>query len=490
MLGRRTDVYPGLSTILVYPRAYVAPVRKNDGGIITESISLRVGETWSRGRLVLAVLAVAGLVQLACPARVDLVERSEGRLGSIRIYSGPVPSGQLVFLFSDVGGRNEALAKNAEDLAREGATVVSVDLASYLHNLRESSDGCHYVIAEIEDLSHRLERERGFPSYRAPLLAGLGEGGTLAYAALAQAPWATLAGAVSVDATPTLATRVPLCAGAPAEADPAAGYRYGPFEALPGDWWVSPRASLPSALAALAQESSDDRAAGSRNDRLTKLVLSALSSGEKVASTLSDLPLTELPTSGPATQLAVVYSGDGGWRDLDKQIAAVLAREGTPVVGVDSLRYFWSEKKPDVVASDLERILRHYRERWGARRFLLIGYSFGAQILPFAVNRLPPELRAEVAQISLLAVGPLAPFQIAVTGWLGIPAAGLPVLPELRSLDLHRVQCIYGQDEKETLCAAPELDGAELIRTSGGHHFDGDFEKLAAEILEGAALRP
>lgn len=54
LLGRDTDVYPGLYTILVYPHAYVAPVRTSQHGIVTEGTSVRAGESWSRGSLVLA----------------------------------------------------------------------------------------------------------------------------------------------------------------------------------------------------------------------------------------------------------------------------------------------------------------------------------------------------------------------------------------------------------------------------------------------------
>jgi hypothetical protein len=54
LLGREADVYPGLSTILVYPHAYVANVRSSHGGIVTEATAVRAGESWSRGSLVLA----------------------------------------------------------------------------------------------------------------------------------------------------------------------------------------------------------------------------------------------------------------------------------------------------------------------------------------------------------------------------------------------------------------------------------------------------
>ena len=53
---------------------------------------------------------------------------------------------------------------------------------------------------------------------------------------------------------------------------------------------------------------------------------------------LRDLPLTELPSKQPGPLMAVIYSGDGGWRDLDKEIGEHLADEGVPVVGADGRR--------------------------------------------------------------------------------------------------------------------------------------------------------
>jgi type IV secretory pathway VirJ component len=186
----------------------------------------------------------------------------------------------------------------------------------------------------------------------------------------------------------------------------------------------------------------------------------------------------------------VIYSGDGGWRDLDKEIGEYLAAHGLPCVGVDSLRYFWRAKTPDVVAADLARIIRHFQRQWNAHEAVLVGYSFGAGVLPFAVNRLPADERAAVLQISLLGLEPRAPFEIAVTGWLGgVAPDAPPVLPELRQLELSRVQCFYGEEEAQTLCPDPDLAAAEIIRTPGGHHFDRDYEALARRILAGADAR-
>lgn len=48
------DVYPGLDAILVYPSAYRASSTKREGLVVIESDDARLGESWTRGVVVLA----------------------------------------------------------------------------------------------------------------------------------------------------------------------------------------------------------------------------------------------------------------------------------------------------------------------------------------------------------------------------------------------------------------------------------------------------
>jgi Mlc titration factor MtfA (ptsG expression regulator) len=58
LLHRDTDVYPDLVSIIVYPSAYVARGKTFDGPVVTESSTPRLGESWTRGVIVLAWDAV------------------------------------------------------------------------------------------------------------------------------------------------------------------------------------------------------------------------------------------------------------------------------------------------------------------------------------------------------------------------------------------------------------------------------------------------
>ena len=55
LLHRQTGYYPRLRSILVYPHAYVAWHRERGaGGVVSDEVQQRAGESWSRGAVVLA----------------------------------------------------------------------------------------------------------------------------------------------------------------------------------------------------------------------------------------------------------------------------------------------------------------------------------------------------------------------------------------------------------------------------------------------------
>ncbi len=55
LLHRRTDYFPRLVSVIVYPSTYVAPHREEDeAGIVTEGMETRAGESWFQGAVVLS----------------------------------------------------------------------------------------------------------------------------------------------------------------------------------------------------------------------------------------------------------------------------------------------------------------------------------------------------------------------------------------------------------------------------------------------------
>ncbi len=447
-----------------------------------------------------ATVAAAGAVLLAlgatqahateAPAHSAVTHVSGGRYGDVAVTRPIGGMRGFTVLFSAGEHWNADDQTRADALAHHGALVVGVDKERYATNLAAvKTETCHKLYSDAEALSHQLERQEASSQYFAPIAVGTDEGALIAQRMLAQAPANTMAGAVSLDPAAKLDPRF-----APCPADPTLSRGKG----LPGFFEqgmtqakaVAGASKAPAASSAVPAAAAVPRAFAanlSDADKLVALTAPHLHLAVENEEDVSDLPLVELPAAHPTDMLAVVISGDGGWRDLDKTIAEALQKQGISVIGWDALRYFWSEKPPAQTSHDLARVINTYASRWHAKHIALVGYSFGADVMPFAYNRLPEAVRAKVSYMSLLGFAPDADFQIRVVGWLGMPASdkALKVQPELAKVPPSIVQCVYGADEKDTLCPALANTGIDLVKTNGSHHFDGDYSALAAKIIEG-----
>jgi type IV secretory pathway VirJ component len=429
----------------------------------------------------LTALGIASPVVLAQTTTI-----SGGRYGEVMVSQPQGSMRGFVVLFSALTGWTKADQQAADQLAQHDMLVIGVDAGRYAATLATVQEDCHHLVGDAEAISHQLQRELGSKAYFTPIMAGRDEGGLLAEQVLSAAPSNTIAGAIAVDPTPTLDPRFNSC-----PPDPTIIHDRG----LPGFWEIGATTALVTPVQSLAAQVRQsgarlevrnfpaDTTEGSILLALSEPHLGSLAPDEE---NVSDLPLVELPATHPTNMLAIVISGDGGWRDLDKTIADNLQNWGVSVVGLDSLRYFWSKKSPEQTARDLARIIRFYTTRWHAGSIALIGYSFGADVLPFVYNRLPARQRDEVTLVALLGFAHAADFEIRVTGWLGMPprSAALAVQPEIVKVPPALVQCFYGEQEDDTIC--PELQRLKMavIRTSGGHHFGGDYENLARAIFE------
>jgi type IV secretory pathway VirJ component len=187
--------------------------------------------------------------------------------------------------------------------------------------------------------------------------------------------------------------------------------------------------------------------------------------------------------------MALFLSGDGGWAKLVRDVSHVLVDSGIAVVGLNSRAYLGRRRTPDEIAADAARLIAHYRSAWGRDSVLLIGYSRGADIVPFIANRLPPSLRARVALVALRGPAERASF---VFHWIDLveersKPTDTPIAPEIERLRGTRVLCLYGRDEVESLCRSAVGAEMDVVERSGKHSFDGNHPALAFAILHARA---
>src|SRR5689334_6296680 len=200
---------------------------------------------------------------------------------------------------------------------------------------------------------------------------------------------------------------------------------------------------------------------------------------------LQDLPITEVPTmqSGGDT-FAVLISGDGGWARLDKELSAELASRGIPVAGLDSLHYFWRARTADETAADVSRIIEHYAATWHRSRVLLVGYSFGADVMPSVFNRLDPAARARVTSLSLLGLARYSRYEITASEWIpALASKGTPVMPEIRGISAVPILCVAGEGERKSICPELHQPGVEVRVIGHKHHFSYRDSEIADAVL-------
>lgn len=205
------------------------------------------------------------------------------------------------------------------------------------------------------------------------------------------------------------------------------------------------------------------------------------------------LGLTPLAVAGNQAPLVLFLSGDGGWVKLDKSVGALLQSQGVPVVGWSSLSYYWKRKTPQQVTTDVERILDVYLPRWHRRQWVLVGYSFGAEIVPFIINELPARYRQQLVGAAMLSPSTSSDFEVHVSEMVSSNSKGSYLTePEVLKIRDVPMICLYGQDDtaEDQLC--PRLHQANVtgISVPGGHHFDDDYSLLAELLLRHINLQP
>jgi type IV secretory pathway VirJ component len=456
-------------------------------------------------RLIPAAVMLLSSFAAAAPAPL-----SHGRFNDLAVYApAGNPTSFVLFLSGDEGW-NSAADTLAAQLAQQGAMVVGIDLKKFDHALNADGSQCVFPDGDLENLSHFVQAYFHSTTYLSPMLVGMSSGAAMAYAVLAQAPKNTFAGALSLEFCPHLNLNKPLCKGSGLEftrSPGAPGANMLPIGNLGNPWVVlqdAGNSACPLAVtrgfvsqvhgAAMAVLPS--LGAAPVNAAFAKLAAANATRGmTPPPPALGDLPIIEVPAqsagakpaAAPSDAFAIIMSGDGGWAGLDQEIAAALSARGVPVVGLDSLRYYWTARTPEGVAADTDRMIRYYLPHFGKKRVLLIGYSQGADVLPFAVNRLPQITKAQVALMAILGMSEHALFEFHVSSWISDDNSGPATLPEVDRIAGMPVLCIYGEDENDSLC--PKLDAKKfiIVKVKGGHHFDGNYAGLADDILTAAA---
>ena len=434
-----------------------------------------------------------------------------GRFGTISYVRPEGEPKRVVILLSGDQGTGERETAMAQELAAAGSLVLQVDTPHYFATAG-NGQGRLMPAVNFEVLSQVGQKETELKAYHQPVLMGTGIGAALAYIALAESPSDTFAGAVSDGFCPVLVSDEPFRRGNGLEMDrkwKGPGSRLLPNPAIQNPWLLLEHPGLKCAsgppsdfLKTIGTAKLIPAPAGvppqeAWRKQLPK-VLPILDEYQRQVDARSaargdvkDLPLVEVKAQGPAKDLlAVIVTGSGGFVGLDRKMGNQLSVRGVPVVGLSSLGYFWQVRNPQGSADDLARVLKHYMAAWHKSRAILVGYSQGADVLPFMVSRLPADMRSRISVVALIGPDAAAQFDMPPDGWVSkrprLPE--LPVAAEIPRMKGVKVLCVSGAQENQNICKTLPPGAATLVEVPGGHGFEGDAPKLAERFVQEAGL--
>jgi type IV secretory pathway VirJ component len=433
--------------------------------------------------------------------------------GKVYIYNRTNTPQNVIIMISGDGGWRSGVIGFSETFSEMNSLVIGVDILRYFKELRQRTDECYNVAADFVQLATFVEKKYDFPDYKPPVIMGYSSGATLAYGILAQARPGTFIGGISIGFCPDIELPRKLCEinGLTVKEDiPGKRYLLQPDRDL-GNTWIVLNGQLdkicnyPAVVDFMSKTKNAEFITLPKvghgfskwndfmpqwKDAYTRLIAKYERDKPPVVNIdeVKSLPLiiTNSKYQDKQAPFALLISGDGGWYGFEQSIADNLAKTGIPTVGLDSKKYFWKRRTPEETATDIAGALNFYCKEWGRDKFVLIGYSLGAEIVPFIINRLPDDMKLKVKSAVLLSPATTTDFEIHISNMLGMGNRNntYNTIDEIVKMQNFRTLIIFGEGEKTQI---PELLAGKTIaikKIPGDHHYKFNLPLIMQTMRE------
>jgi type IV secretory pathway VirJ component len=432
--------------------------------------------------------------------------------GRVFVYKQTSVPDNIIIMISGDAGWKYGVVDFAKTFSEMNSLVIGVDIIRYFKDLRNRTGDCYTVAADFVQLATEIEKKYNFPEYKPPVIMGYSSGATLVYGILAQARPGTFVGGISIGFCPDIELPKMLCQtnGLAEKIDiPGKSYILQPDAKL-GNSWIVLQGKLDkvcnySEVSDFVNKTGDaelitlpnvghgfskwsdfmpqwkdayKRLTGKSNksEKAEKSEISEkVSSPDTEAGKVKNVPviITKAKSQNNENPIALLVSGDGGWYGFEQSIADNLAKLGIPTLGLDSKKYFWNRRSPEETAGDMARLLSFYSKEWGNERFILIGYSLGAEIVPFIVNRVPEEIRSKIISTVLLSPEIFTDFEIHISNMIGMGNRQntYNVIDEIIKMQSIPSLVIFGESEKSKVPGLLTGTSAKIKLIPGDHHY-------------------
>ncbi len=184
-----------------------------------------------------------------------------------------------------------------------------------------------------------------------------------------------------------------------------------------------------------------------------------------------------------ANSSVILYlSGDGGFNSFSSSYCELLGKEGYTVGAINSKTFFWDKKTPNQIAKELTKILEQLLVGRKNQHVYFVGYSFGADVIPFLVNQLTADWKKRLQAIALIEPSTSTDLEIHVSDLLGRSniKRSMDVVAEINKMIGVKTAIVLGEDELSFPIKTIRLANLQAIYLKGNHHFNGN----AAEVVK------
>lgn len=155
-----------------------------------------------------------------------------------------------------------------------------------------------------------------------------------------------------------------------------------------------------------------------------------------VNSANAQLTVKEWGATSTDKPLVFYITGDGGFNSFSSGLCNALNKNGYEVAAVSSRTYFWNRKTPQQTGADVQNYLAQKIQRRKNQSVVLVGYSFGGDVMPFVYNNLSASLKKNIQKIFLLSPTATTDMEIHVTDMFGEgKKRGMDVVAEINKIN-------------------------------------------------------
>ncbi|WP_073082955.1 AcvB/VirJ family lysyl-phosphatidylglycerol hydrolase [Chitinophaga jiangningensis] len=202
-----------------------------------------------------------------------------------------------------------------------------------------------------------------------------------------------------------------------------------------------------------------------------------------------NLPVqVKAPPAGATSPLIFYITGDGGMKKFSANVIDEFQKRTYPVVALNALKYFWNKKTPVQAATDVANLIRYYQAQWNTHQgIILIGYSLGADVMPFIYTHLPAAMVAEVQHVVLLSPSRFTDMEVHLSDMLGKGGnKGMSVPAEINKIS-RPLLLVFGEEEKDFNLSELTIPHYKKLILPGGHSYDEDAAGVANRLIAGFA---